>query len=84
MPPTTQINPDALTAIRERSGLNITQLAALVREHGVQVERSHLSNVEAGRRPASVSLQQALAKALKVPLPAIVTASPQASRDSAA
>jgi transcriptional regulator with XRE-family HTH domain len=83
MPNPSQINPDALSAIRTRSGLNLTQLAALVRSEGVDVGRSHLSNVEAGRRPASPSLQAALARALKVPVTAIVTPA-QASHDPAA
>jgi transcriptional regulator with XRE-family HTH domain len=72
MPPVTQINTDALKAIRTRSGLNLTQLAALVTAEGCEVGRAHLSNVEAGRRPASPALQTALAKALRVPVTAII------------
>lgn len=83
MPTVSQINPDALKAIRTRSGLNLTQLADLVNGEGVAVGRAHLSNVEAGRRTASPALQAALARALKVPVTAIVT-SARAAHDPAA
>lgn len=66
-----KINADALTAIRERSGLTLSELASQV-----GVGRAHLSNIEAGRRTASPALTKALAGALKVPTTAILE-SPQ-------
>jgi len=61
------INGPALRAIRERSGVSQTALAA-----SAGIKYSHLSNIEAGRRNASPALALALAKALKVELPAIL------------
>lgn len=61
------INPAALRVIRERSGMSVTRLA---QEAGIK--QSHLSNIEAGRRKASPELVVALARALKVELPAIL------------
>lgn len=63
-----QINPAALRAIRERSGMSVTRLA-----EAAGVDRSHLSLIEAGRRKASEETTVALARALKVELPAILT-----------
>lgn len=62
-----RINPAALRAIRQRSGMTVTALAA-----AVGIDRTHLSNIEAGRRSASSEVVIALAKALKVDLPAII------------
>jgi transcriptional regulator with XRE-family HTH domain len=62
-----RINPHALRAIRERSGLTTTALA-----EAAGIKQSHLSNIEAGRRQASPELVLALAKALKVEIPAIL------------
>lgn len=64
-----QINPAALRTIRERSGYTVTALAA---EAGIK--QSHLSNIEAGRRKASPEVVKALAAALKIELPAILSA----------
>lgn len=60
-------NPAALRAIRERSGLTVSALA-----EAAGIKQAHLSNVEAGRRNASPEVVVALAKALKVDLPAIL------------
>lgn len=62
-----QINPAALRAIRERSGLSVTALAT-----EAKTKQAHLSNVEAGRRNASEELIINLAAALKVPVTAII------------
>ena len=61
------INPAALRAIRERSGLSIR---ALAEQAGIQ--QPHLSNIEAGRRRPSPEVAKALAGALKVELVAIL------------
>lgn len=61
------LNPTALRVIRERSGLSVTDLAT---RSGIK--QPHLSNIEAGRRQASAAVCVALAKALKVDLPAIL------------
>lgn len=63
-----QINPAALRAIRERSGVSVTSLAT-----SVGIKQSHLSNIEAGRRNASDEVITKMATALKVELPAIIT-----------
>ena len=65
--PLVRINPAALRAIRERSGLSVTALAA-----AAGIKQAHLSNIEAGRRKASADVAVALARALKVELPAIL------------
>lgn len=62
-----QINPAALKAIRERSGLTRTALAELA-----GIKQSHVSNLEAGRRNASPDVTVALARALKVDVAAIL------------
>lgn len=62
-----RLNPAALRVIRERSGLTVTALAV---EAGIK--QAHLSNIEAGRRNAGPDVVVALAKALKVELPAIL------------
>ncbi len=62
------INGSALRTIRERSGLSQTALAA-----AAGTDRSHLSNIESGRRNCSDELCVALAKALKVDLPSILS-----------
>lgn len=61
------LNPSALRAIRERSGLSITALADLA-----GIKQAHLSNIEAGRRRPSPEVAKALASALKVELLAIL------------
>lgn len=62
-----QLNRAALRAIRERSGMTIASLA-----RAVGISPDHLSNIEAGRRNPSPDIGVALAKALKVELPAIL------------
>lgn len=63
-----QINRHALRTIRERSGLSVTGLA-----EASGIKQSHLSNIEAGRRQPSAEVVVALAKALKVDLPSILS-----------
>lgn len=62
-----QINAAALKALRERTGLSVTELA-----DQTSIKRSHLSNLEAGRRSASEATIVDLAKVLKVPVTAII------------
>ena len=61
------VNGAALRTIRERSGLTQTALAQLV-----GTDRSHISNIENGRRNCSDELVIAIARALKIDLPAIL------------
>jgi transcriptional regulator with XRE-family HTH domain len=61
------LKPAAVRTIRERSGQSQTAFAALL-----EIHRSHLSNIEAGRRRASPKVVVAIAKALKVDLDEIV------------
>ncbi len=61
------VNGAALRTIRERSGLSQTALA-----RAVGTDRSHLSNIENGRRNCSEKLVIAIAEALKIDLPAIL------------
>lgn len=67
------INPAALRAIRERSGMSVTSCAA-----AAGIGQAHLSNIEAGRRKAGPDVIVRLADALKVELPAIL-AQPEAA-----
>lgn len=55
-------------AIRERSGMSPAELA-----EAVGIDRTHLINIEAGRRNASPGVAMAIACALRVPQPAILT-----------
>ena len=57
----------ALRVIRQRSGLSVSALAAQV-----GISQPHLSNIESGRRQASPQLAHRLARALKVPLVALL------------
>lgn len=61
------LNPAALRAIRLRSGMTIASLAL-----AAGIQPSHLSNIEAGRRNPSADTAKALARELKVELPAIL------------
>lgn len=61
-------NPEAIRAIRERSGLSITQLAQRLGR-----SRALVANIEAGRRNGSPEVLRGLATALRVPLDAIIT-----------
>lgn len=62
-----EINRHALRVIRERSGITVSALAA-----ASGIRQAHLSNIEAGRRNASDTVIVALAKALDIPLQAII------------
>lgn len=62
-----RINPAALRAIRERTGLSS---AALADKAGVR--REVLSRLEGGDRPGTPEQIVALAKALNVPVTAII------------
>lgn len=62
-----RVNGKALRAIRERSGMTIKALA-----DAVGMDPNHLSNVEALRRQTNDEVILALAKTLKVELPAIL------------
>jgi len=62
-----EINRHALRVIRERSGITVSALAI-----AAGIRQAHLSNIEAGRRNASDTVIVALAKALDVPLQAII------------
>lgn len=62
-----RVNPVALRALRERSGLTVTALA-----HAAGIRQPHLSNVELGRRNVSPPVALAIAEALKVDVAAIL------------
>lgn len=63
-----EINGSSLRAIRERTGWTVTGLAA-----ATGIGRSHLSNVEAGRRQLSAGKARTVADVLGVPLAAITS-----------
>jgi len=62
------INGATLTALRERSGLTLTDLAALT-----GIERSLLGKIERGTRNGTGAQALRLAEALRVPVVAILT-----------
>jgi DNA-binding transcriptional regulator YiaG len=64
---TVLVNGAAVRAIREALGLSQRATA-----EAASVGRSHLANVEAGRRPLSPSAAKRLASALRVPITAIL------------
>ena len=64
-----EVNRHALRAIRERSGMSLSQLA-----RAADVSQPHLSNVEAGRRRPSPELTLRLADVLRVPVVALLAA----------
>jgi transcriptional regulator with XRE-family HTH domain len=66
-----QLNPAALKALRERSGLTQTELA-----DGADIRRDTLNHLEHGRRNASDAQIRALAHALHVPVTAIINGVP--------
>jgi transcriptional regulator with XRE-family HTH domain len=70
-----EVNRHALRALRERSGLSLSQLA-----RAAEVSQPHLSNVEAGRRRPSAALTVRLAQELRVPVVALL-ASPRPGGD---
>ena len=59
--------PQALKALRERSGFTVTAFAT-----EIMIVPGHLSNIEAGRRQASPDVVRRMAEVLKVPLPALL------------
>lgn len=61
-----RLNGDALKAIRERTGLSITQLA-----NASGVDRTVVTRLESGERRGTAAQLVALAQALNVPLTAI-------------
>jgi XRE family transcriptional regulator, regulator of sulfur utilization len=61
------LNRDALRAIRERSGLS---KAALARQVGV--DRTLISRLESGERPATPDVMKKLADGLHVPITALM------------
>lgn len=61
-----KVNPDALRALIEKDGHTVSSFA-----QKVGMERSHLSNVLAGRRGASPAVVKAMAATLNVPMSAI-------------
>lgn len=62
-----RLNTEALRAIRERSGQSQTGLAELA-----GIDRANLAHMEAGRRKGTEAQIVALARALKVPVTAIL------------
>jgi len=65
------VNPAALRAIRERTGLTVSGLARLS-----GISQPHLSNLENGRRRAGPAAIKALAEALQVPMTALLGPEP--------
>ena len=68
------INPEALKALRERTGISATALAA-----AVGIGKSHMSNIEAGRRTPSPAVAKAIAAELRVPVSAILATPTEAT-----
>lgn len=62
-----RVNGEALRAIRQRTGDTITGLG-----QRAGVDRTTLSRMESGERPGTPAQIKALAKALKVPMAAIM------------
>ena len=63
----TAISPQVpIRALRHAYGLTIPALAERIAEHGIDVDPSHISNVECGRKRASRPLMTAWAKALGI------------------
>lgn len=62
-----RINGSAVVAIRQGRGLSQSALS-----EEADIGRSHLANVEAGRRTLSPAATKRLAAALRVPLAAIL------------
>jgi transcriptional regulator with XRE-family HTH domain len=73
-----RLNRYALANLRERSGYS---KSALARDVGMSV--GALADLESGRRNASPSLARRLARALAVPLPAILACPEEYSGGSA-
>lgn len=62
-----QINPEALTEIRKRSGYNKATLSSLA-----GIAPSYLTEMEKGDKPGSPAVIKKLADALKCPIPALI------------
>ena len=69
-----QLNREALTAIRERSGMNRSQLAA-----ASGVDRTLVHRIETGERKASADVIRKLAIGLKVPVTALIGSADEVS-----
>jgi transcriptional regulator with XRE-family HTH domain len=61
-----RINGEALKALREKDGRTVSELAATA-----GIDRSHLSNIEAGRRGVHPKMVGELARILGVPFSAL-------------
>ena len=62
-----QVNPAALTAIRERSGYKKSKFASLV-----GISPSYLTEMEKGDKPGSADVIKRMADALSCPLAALI------------
>jgi transcriptional regulator with XRE-family HTH domain len=62
-----ELNPPALTAIRERSGLSKSKLASLV-----GIAPSYVTELEQGKKPGGETVIVRIADTLKVPVAAII------------
>lgn len=63
-----KLNPEALRAIRSRSGWSVTKFAT-----AVGVTHAFISNLEAGRRQASPEVICRMAAVLDVPVMALIS-----------
>jgi transcriptional regulator with XRE-family HTH domain len=70
-------NGAAIRAIRGYAGLEVSEVAAAVRDLGVPCTRDHLYNIELIHKDASMKLLVALAKVLKVPVTALLREQPE-------
>ena len=69
----TAVNGAAVRAIRQRSGLSVRDVVALLHDECmITVHEDHLRNVETGRKGASERLTRGLAHVLRVPVTAIL------------
>lgn len=64
-----QANGPAIKAIRERTGLSLTELS-----RATEIDLTTLSRIEKGNRPGTEAQLVAVAKALKVPTTAVINA----------
>lgn len=62
-----QVNPSALTEIRERSGYRKSVFASLV-----GISPSYLTEMEKGDKPGSPDVVRRMAEALKCPIAALI------------
>jgi transcriptional regulator with XRE-family HTH domain len=67
-----------IRALRKAHELKLIELAA-----ALNISHAYLSNIEAGRKPASMALCRQAAKILRVPLPAITVADYEEIRKAA-